>query len=272
MMFGTDEIIQSVAPGYKFDALLRRRDKDRYDDREIVRTNLIDAFDLLMTFIEKHLNDPFYLEGTISVSLRTRIFRELVANIIAHREYTSAAPATLTIYEDRVELMNPNVPHYHGRIDPARFTPYPKNPTICKFLMQLGRYEELGSGINNVTKYLPLYAPGAGAPSFSDDDMFTTIVPRASGEVTAPLTAPVTAPVQKLLGLLETEGDLSNVGILELLSLKSRRRMRENYITPALNSGLIEYTIPDKPSSSKQRYRLTKKGKEVMDEKKRGMG
>ena len=93
LMFGTDEIIQSVAPGYKFDALLRRRDTDRYDDRLIVRTNLVDAFDLLMSFIEKHLDDPFYLEGTSSISLRARIFRELVANIIAHREYTSVAPA-----------------------------------------------------------------------------------------------------------------------------------------------------------------------------------
>jgi len=161
LMFGTDEIIQSVAPGYKFDALLRRRDTERYDDRLIVRTNLIDAFDLLMGFIEKHLSDPFYLEGTAAVSLRARIFRELVANIVAHREYTSAAPATMMIYKDRVEFKNPNVPHGRGPIDPAHFTPYPKNPTICKFFIQLGRYEELGSGVNNVTKYLPFYAPGA---------------------------------------------------------------------------------------------------------------
>lgn len=48
---------------------------------------------------------------TTSISLRSIIFRELVANIIAHREYTSAAPATMMIYADRVEFKNPNVPH-----------------------------------------------------------------------------------------------------------------------------------------------------------------
>ena len=94
MMFGYDTTIQSIVPGYKFDALLRRRDTERYDDRLIVRGNLIDAFDLLMGFVDKHLNDPFYMEGTTSISLRSIIFRELVDNIIAHREYTSAAPAT----------------------------------------------------------------------------------------------------------------------------------------------------------------------------------
>jgi len=261
LMFGTDEIIQSVAPGYKFDALLRRRDTDRYDDRLIVRTNLIDAFDLLMGFVEKHLDDPFYLEGTAAVSLRARIFRELVANIVAHREYTSAAPATMMIYKDRVVFKNPNIPHGRGPIDPAHFTPYPKNPTICKFLIQLGRYEELGSGVNNVTKYLPFYAPGAGAPSFIEDDMFTTVVllAPAAGEV----TAPVTAPVIKLLGLLLDKGEMGNAEILAALSLKSRRRMRENYLAPALQAGLIEYTIPDKPNSRLQKYRLTEKGRQV---------
>ncbi|MDP6526171.1 MAG: putative DNA binding domain-containing protein [Kiritimatiellia bacterium] len=95
LMFGTDEIIGSVAPAYKFDALVRRRDLARYDDRLLVRTNLIDAYDLLMGFVEKHLDDPFFLEGNISISLRGKIFRELVVNIIAHREYTNAAPATM---------------------------------------------------------------------------------------------------------------------------------------------------------------------------------
>ncbi len=61
-MFGTDEIIGSVAPAYKFDALVRRKDLSRYDDRLLVRTNLIDAYDLLMGFVEKHLDDPFFLE------------------------------------------------------------------------------------------------------------------------------------------------------------------------------------------------------------------
>ncbi len=62
LFFGTDELIQSIFPAYKFEALLRRENIDRYDDRLTIRTNLIDAYELLMSFINKHLNDPFYLE------------------------------------------------------------------------------------------------------------------------------------------------------------------------------------------------------------------
>ena len=46
-----------------------------------------------------------------------------IRTIIAHREYTSAAPATMCIYRNRVESSNPNVPHDHGRID--------LNRTLC---------------------------------------------------------------------------------------------------------------------------------------------
>jgi len=268
LTFGTDEIIQSAVPGYKFDALLRRRDRDRYDDRLIVRTNLIDAFDLLMGFVEKHLEDPFYLEGTASVSLRARIFRELVANIIAHREYTSAAPATMVIYKEKVEFKNPNVPHGRGPIDPLNFTPYPKNPTLCKFFIQLGRYEELGSGVNNVTKYLPFYAPGAGAPSFIEDDMFTTVVPLAptasevAPEVAPEVTPEVTPEVKKMLSVLT--GEMTREEIQEKLGLKDEKHFRENYQQVAVKLGLIEMTIPDKPRSRLQKYRLTPAGERAL--------
>ena len=60
LMFGSDSTISQVVPGMVFDALLRRDNIDRYDDRLRLSTNLIETFDLLMGFVEKHLNDPFY--------------------------------------------------------------------------------------------------------------------------------------------------------------------------------------------------------------------
>lgn len=39
LLFGSDEIIQSVVPGYKFDCLLRRRNQERYDDHTYYQAN-----------------------------------------------------------------------------------------------------------------------------------------------------------------------------------------------------------------------------------------
>ena len=176
LLLGRDEVIHSVLPHYKTDALVRRNDLDRYDDRLDVRTNLIDAYDLLMGFVGKHLPDRFYISGDQRLNLRDWIFREVIANLIVHREYTNASPARIIFYKDRVEADNANKPVKHGPVDPEKFSPFPKNPTIARFFMQLGRVEELGSGMRNITKYLKIYNPGA-TPSFIDDDTFRTIIP-----------------------------------------------------------------------------------------------
>lgn len=58
------------------------------------------------------------------------------------------------------------------------------------------------------------------------------------------------------------DGELKRRDIQEKLKLKHEDHFREAYLLPALNNGYIEMTIPDKPKSSKKRYRLTQKGRE----------
>jgi len=74
--FGKDELIFSALPHFRTDAILRRENVDRYDDRDDIRTNLIDSYERLMKFIAKHLNDKFYLEKDQRISLRDKIFSE----------------------------------------------------------------------------------------------------------------------------------------------------------------------------------------------------
>jgi hypothetical protein len=46
----------------------------------------------------------------------------------------------------------------------------------------------------------------------------------------------------------------------DALGLKDDEHFRKTYLQPALEAGLIEMTIADKPRSSKQKYRLSAKG------------
>jgi ATP-dependent DNA helicase RecG len=176
LLLGKDEVIHDVLPHYKTDAILRRENIDRYDDRDEIRTNLIDGYDRLMAFVRKHLADKFYQEGDQRVSLRDRIFREIVANMLLHREFTNAYPAKFVIKEEQVVAENWNRPHGNGKIDPVQFSPYPNNPVIAKFFREIGRVEELGSGVRNTFKYSNIYVPGA-LPKFIEGDVFKTIIP-----------------------------------------------------------------------------------------------
>lgn len=176
LLFGKDIVIKNILPHYKVDALVKIKDVDRYDDRLTLETNLIETYNELMDFAARHLPDKFHLEGDTRISLRERIFREIIANLIVHREYTNAHSATFTIFKDRVEVLNANNPNGSGPISITNFRPFPKNPIISKFFVQIGRVEELGSGIINVNKYLKYYAPNA-KPEFIEDSVFKTIIP-----------------------------------------------------------------------------------------------
>ena len=65
---------------------------------------------------------------------------------------------------------------------------------------------------------------------------------------------PVTDPVAKLLAVL-ADKELSISELMKLLNLKHKPTFRNNYLKPALAKGVIEMTVPDKPSSKNQKYR-----------------
>jgi len=181
LIFGKDTTIQSLLPAYKVEAMVRIVNKDRYDDRinPPLRTNLIDTYLQLKDFINKHLSEKFHLEGDQRIDLRDKIFREVVGNVIVHREYTSSLATEIIITESEVTVTNPTKPLFHGLIDPNSFNPYPKNPNIRKFFTALGWADEIGSGIRNTFKYVPLYVSGA-KPVFIENDNFITIIPLVS--------------------------------------------------------------------------------------------
>ncbi|SHN50406.1 Fic family protein [Desulfitobacterium chlororespirans] len=70
----------------------------------------------------------------------------------------------------------------------------------------------------------------------------------------------VTEQVERLMMVLGNE-TLSAKELLERLGLKHRPTFSINYLRPALELGLIEMTVPDKPNSSRQKYRAIKKTK-----------
>ena len=268
LLFGKDEVIQQILPFYKTDALLRREDLVHYDDRREIRTNLIDAYDELILFIRTHLPDKFYMEGDIRVDLREKIFREVIANILIHREFTNAAPARLIIYRNKLVTENANNPVGAGPIDPDNFAPHPKNPAIVKFFQQLGRAEELGSGIRNIKQYLPLYSINSKF-ELIEGDTFRTIItyeepdaaPQATTEVTAEVTTEATAEVKELISICKAAMSVNE--LLDALKLKNKDHFRKAYLKPALKVGFIEMTIPEYPNNSGQKYKLTYKAAKI---------
>lgn len=175
MLLGKDDIIFNACPAYETDALVRKVNVDRYDDREIVRTNLIESFDQLMDFARKHLPDKFFLENEMNVSLRNILAREMIGNTLMHREFTSTYAAKFVIEKDRMYVENANRASKQGVITPENLEPNPKNPIISSFFRNIGRADRLGSGVRNLYKYSKYYS--GEEPIFTEGDVFRIIVP-----------------------------------------------------------------------------------------------
>ena len=174
LLLGKDETLMRICPQYETDALLRVVNVDRYDDRRIVRTNLLESYDELLEFSRKHLPAPFFLEEDKRLNLREIIIREMVANLLIHREFTSLDKSEFVIERDRMYTSNPCNPMQDGRVTPENVRPRAKNPIIAGFFREIGRADRLGSGVRNLYKYSKDY--GGADPVFIEGNNFVISV------------------------------------------------------------------------------------------------
>ena len=175
MLLGKRDVIANVVPAYVTDAIFTKFDIDRYDDRDVVNVNLIDSYERLMQFGLKHTNDKFCLENNIRISLNKILLREMIANTLIHREFTSPLRARFIIESDKMFVENACCARAHVFITPENNTPIAKNPIIAEIFRNIGYAEHLGSGVRNLFKYSNAYS--GKDPIFEESDIFRITVP-----------------------------------------------------------------------------------------------
>ncbi len=75
-------------------------------------------------------------------------------------------------------------------------------------------------------------------------------------------------PVQRVL--VFCENDAGRKEIQEQLGIKNKKHFLEAYLKPVIEQGFLEMTIPDKPNSPLQKYRLTEFGRQWLEEQQKG--
>ena len=117
--------------------------------------------------------------------------------------------------------------------------------------------ESLGSGIPRI-----LRAYGEDCFKFTDNFIRITLPisahDHASNHASNHASDHASVQVEKLVSILT--GEMGRSELQGLLSIKNRDYFRTDYLNPAISNGYIELTIPDKPNSQNQKYRLTAKG------------
>jgi len=200
---------------------------------------------------------------------------EAIVNAVAHRDYASNASVQVMLFADRLEVWNP------GQLPPP-LTPellrlphasIPRNPLIAEPLFLTRYVEKAGTGILDMITQCK--AAGVPTPQFRQDggqfvqtlrrpkegataQIGGQVAGQVTGQVAGQVAVQVTPEMERLLRILEAE--MTRGEIQKRLRLKARTNFEERYLKPALAAGLIEMTVPAKPKSRLQKYRLTRKG------------
>lgn len=205
--------------------------------------------------------------------------REAIANAVAHRDYRIQSHIEIVIYDDRVEVWSPGILpqgitlkdiHSNKAISILR------NPTVSEILFLAGYIERWGTGINKM-KYL-MKERGLSEPEYEETaSCFIVIFKKNKNEglneqvgtklglswdqVGTKLGLSV-KEIKLILKTCQTETTIKN--LMDIFNWSNRTKFREKYLNPLLNNDFINMTIPDKSKSSKQRYLISEKGKELI--------
>ncbi len=206
----------------------------------------------------KRKDSPVYPEEAV---------REGLINALAHRDYTAASGGiSIHIFPRRLEIWNSGgLPDgvteeslAKGNISVLR------NPDIAHVLYLRGLMEKAGRG--SVLILQQCEEQGLPPPEWKSDDKtgvtLTFLAPAGTPHVTLHVTPHVTPEVTPQVGkvLAALKGEMSRGELMAEVGIKDREHFRQAFLQPALEAGFIEMTQPDKPKSSKQRYRLTPLG------------
>ena len=196
---------------------------------------------------------------------------EALVNAVYHRGYDQREPVEVRVQPEGIYIVSYPGPDPSIRIDALAgdriFARRYRNRRIGEFLKELDLTEGRCTGIPIIRAAMA--RNGSPPPKFSTDEGRTYFLvelpvhPDMRG-VQAQVTDQVTDQVRRLLSLL-AKRPMTAAEIMRGLKMTHRPIVRDNYLHPALQAGVIEMTIPDKPRSSKQHYRLTPAGRAVLD-------
>jgi len=149
-----------------------------------------------------------------------------------------------------------------------------RNPHIVAAFRRLGLCEQAGTGIRMVLNQWQ--ALGHPEPVYENDrsrKAFEMRLPLGQDQVTGEVqvqeaqVGTKSAPSRHQVEILhKCQKDSALLDLMAIARRSDRTKFRHQVLNPLLEEGLIEMTIPDKPRSSKQKYRLTDKGRVLLEQ------
>ena len=231
---------------------------------------------------ETVLKHPGRAEATRVANFPYEAIEEAVVNAIYHRSYEEREPVEVRItHHDLVLLSYPGPDRSVrleqlriGRAIPRRY----RNRRIGEFLKELDLTEGRATGIPKILRAMK--ENGSPPPEFEFDEDHTYFLVRLpvhpearpaaeEYETQSALKSGVESGVESEMAISLLNGlrdsELGKKEMAKMLGKHKPSRYLNELVSKMVSNGLIEFTIPNKPTSRLQKYRLTQKGRTWLD-------
>ncbi|GAP73168.1 ATP-dependent DNA helicase [Candidatus Symbiothrix dinenymphae] len=167
LMFKKNDGIDSTIELGRFQNFITIKDTAR------TQSDILSEIDHVIDFVKKHINKEIIITGeprnTQKWQYPMEAIREIVINMIIHRDYSAMPDSVVKIYNDKIEFYNPGKLPDEITIEDLLSNNYkstPRNKLIADFFKHLGLIEKYGSGIGRIINYFE--AENLPAPEFKN--------------------------------------------------------------------------------------------------------
>ena len=244
-----------------------------------IEAPLPQAVDEVILFLKKHAfrgADLSQVRRRDVWSIPLGILREVIINACVHADFSQrGAPIRIVFLDDRIEvesmgILLPGLTIEDMKQGASRI----RNPVIARVFKELHLIEQWGTGVRRI--FAEAQELGLPEPKIEELALrlrFTIFLGQlhhlspaeqpSAEQVTEQGTEYVTEQVKRLLAILKNQ-QLGSKAAMAALHLNHRPTFLYDYLKPALADELVEMTQPKAPKSPTQKYRLTQKGKNLL--------
>jgi ATP-dependent DNA helicase RecG len=207
-------------------------------------------------------------------SIPLGILREVIINAIVHSDYSQrGAPIRVVFLDDRIEVESMGILLPGLTIEEMKQgTSRIRNPVIARVFKELNLIEQWGTGVRRI--FAEAKELGLPEPNIEEVGMRLRFTVRLAKQhrietgaqthksgVESGVESKITGQVLSFL----KEQSRSKSELAKLLGKNKPTRYLNGLMVRLLNDEYVEYTIPDKPNSRLQKYRLTEKGRMALE-------
>lgn len=281
LLFGRERVFHYPDAWVQCGRFIGNDKGDIFDHIEL-EESLPESVESVMLFLKKHAMrgaDFSEIQRKDVWSIPIDILREVIINALVHSDYSQrGAPVRVAFFDDRIEVENPGILMPGMTIEDMKSgVSKIRNPVIARVFRELKLIEQWGSGVRNILRAVAeLNLPEPLVQEIGMRVRFTVYLAKPhilKKQTVGSRTSAVTGLVDgaqsraqsraqsKLVLTALQSGSLSASEIACKLELESKTGAFKRLIKDLTEEQLIEYTLPDKPNSRLQKYRLTEAGR-----------